>query len=172
MDIFDFLQANAIPYQRYDHVPVYTCEQSNAVLGPIPGGRTKNLFLRDDKGKRHFLLTTRDDKQADLKRLSDQLGIKRLGFASADRLLQYLGVDPGSVTMLALINDTSHSVQLLIDRDVWSEQSLHCHPLVNTATLVIPRTELERFFSLTGHAVQLVDVPSRQPEKTELSSYK
>lgn len=162
MDIFQFLHTNDILYERHDHVPVYTCEQSNAVLGAIRGGRTKNLFLRDDKGKRHFLLMIRDSKQADLRQLSNDLGIKGLGFGSPGRLGRFLRVDPGSVTVLALINDESHSVELLIDREIWSEESLHCHPLVNTSTLVISRAGLEKFFSLTGHQLRLVDVPAKQ----------
>jgi len=87
------------------------------------------------------------------------LGLKKLGFASAERLKTHLGVEPGSVTLFGLINDRGHAVECCIDRALWSEAELQCHPLTNTATFVVPRSSLDRFFVLTGHTPKIIDVP-------------
>ncbi|MBI3619371.1 prolyl-tRNA synthetase associated domain-containing protein [Candidatus Peregrinibacteria bacterium] len=159
-DIFSFLTEHAIPFQRFDHVAVFTCEES-AKLPPMPGGDTKNLFLRDDKGKRHFLVTVGHEKTVDLKKLKDVLGVKGVSFASPERLKQYLSVDPGSVTLLGLIHDRDRAVEVWIDEAVWSHEFIQCHPLVNTATLVIPREGMEKFFEITKHQPHIADIPSR-----------
>ena len=159
MEIIEFLENNGISCRRFDHPPVYTCEQADALLRGAPGAPSKNLFLRDDKGQAHVLLMTRNSKQVDLRLLGEVLGLKRLGFASADRLRRCLGVEPGAVTVLALINDPDGNVKLFVDEELWTEDYLHCHPLVNTATLVISRGDLEKFFALTGHQINLVKVP-------------
>ena len=102
------------------------------------------------------------EKQVDLKALAAALGVQQnLSFASPDRLKKYLGVEPGSVTLLGLMNDTDHVVSFWIDEDIWNAESIQCHPLVNTATLVIPKKDLERFFEITGHAVHSLTIPTR-----------
>lgn len=159
-DIFAFLEANSLRYQRFDHPPVMTCAAAREALPDIPGTPTKNLFLRDDKGQRHFLLVAGDDKQVDLKTVGAVVGIRRLGFASPRRLQTYLGLEPGAVTLLGLINDTKHQVELLIDRDLTRAQAIHCHPLVNTSTLVIPWEDVLKFLALMEHDFELVDLPT------------
>lgn len=154
-----FLADNEIPFQRVEHPPVFTCEEAKIHMPDLPGAETKNLFLRDGKGKRHFLLVTSTNSNVDLKMLSGMLEVKGLGFASPDRLKKYLGVEPGSVTLLALINDTSHSVELLMDEEVWKHEAIQCHPLINTATMVIQRADVEKFFRMTGHAAEIVRLP-------------
>lgn len=160
MNIDDFLRSHGIPFQRFDHEAVFTCEES-AKLPPMPGADTKNLFLRDDKGKRHFLVTVGHEKAVDLKALAKLLGIKGLGFASPERLKKFLGVEPGSVTILGLVNDKEHAVEVFIDEDVWKHDAICCHPLVNTATLSIPREGMEKFLSVTRHIPRILDVPQR-----------
>lgn len=160
MEICAFLREHGIPFDRHDHPAVFTCEESEALNLKLPGADTKNLFLRDDRGKRHFLVSVRHSKRADLKKLRDVLGVKGLSFGSPEKLKEYLGVDPGSVTLLGLINDTQRAVEVFIDQDVWKEDSLQCHPLVNTATLVIPREGMEKFFAATGHGFSICQVPS------------
>ena len=120
---------------------------------------TKILFLRDKKGRHHVLVVVASDKQVDIKSLSVTLGFGHLSFGSPERLLKYLGIEPGSVTLLALINDTNHEVNVFIDYDLWRADALQCHPLVNTATLVISKEGIERFLRFTGHPFQLIDVP-------------
>jgi Ala-tRNA(Pro) deacylase len=99
----------------------------------------------------------------DLAALGAQIGAGRLGFASADRLLKHLGITPGSVSLLALVNDASHAVEFVIDRRLWEADAVHAHPLVNSATMVLPHRELERFLAATGHDVRIIDVPTDLP---------
>jgi Ala-tRNA(Pro) deacylase len=138
-----------------------TVAESERLVPPLPGAKSKNLFLRDKKGARHFLVTVRHDLSVDLDALGMALGAGRLGFASADRLAKHLGVTPGSVSLLALLNDTAGAVEFVIDRRLWEAPAVHAHPLVNTATLVIPHDALERFVAATGHDVRVLEIPGR-----------
>jgi len=126
-----------------------------------PGAGTKNLFLCDEKGRQFILVMVCEEKRVDLKKLGSTLGVKNLRFASPERLQQYLGIEPGAVTALAVINDTQQQVQLYVDRDLWVQDAIQCHPLVNTSTLVISRSELERFFHLAHHDLFVVEIPTR-----------
>lgn len=159
--IFEFLQSNQIIYERVDHPPVFTCEEAKRLVPHLDGLATKNLFLRDGKGKKHFLLAVPSEKNVDLKALSTNLSISALGLASPERLKKYLNLTPGSVTLLGVINDNLREVEVLIDQTLWSGEPLLCHPLVNTATISIPRDELLRFFELTAHQPKIISVPER-----------
>ncbi|MGB1252868.1 MAG: prolyl-tRNA synthetase associated domain-containing protein [Candidatus Promineifilaceae bacterium] len=161
MDIFAFLQQHNIEYDRVDHPPVYTVAEAQEKVPPIAGAETKNLFIRTKKGNRHFLVVIGYDKSVDLKKLAAALGVKRLGFASPDRLMTYLGIKPGSVSLLAILNDTDAAVEVIVDRAVWDADRLKCHPLVNTNTLSIARSDVERIFEITNHTVTVIDVPQR-----------
>ncbi len=157
--LLQFLSANNIEFQRCDHPAVFTVEEANRLVPQLPGAKTKNLFLRDRKGRRHFLVVIPGNKQINMKELSGLLDAKNVSFASPERLLKYLGITPGSVSLLALFNDKEHHVELFIDEDLWKADALLCHPLVNTATLVIPKLGVERFFELMGHEISLIKFP-------------
>ena len=161
MDIYEFLHTNDIPYERYDHEAVYTCEQADRLDLKTNAAKTKNLFLRDRKARRHFLVSVRDEKTVDIKGLEDALEVKGLSFASSERLMEYLGLTPGSVTILAAVNDTRGRVEVIVDKDLWQSKAIQCHPLVNTSTLVISRHDIERFLILTGHTPMIFNVPGR-----------
>ena len=121
-DVYQFLADHHIDYQRHDHPPVFT----------VAAAKTKNLFLRDKKGKRHFLVVVPAQKRVDIKALGAVIGAGRLTFGSPDRLKRYLGVDPGSVTILALIRDADHAVEVVFDKILGQEKAFQFHPLVNT----------------------------------------
>ena len=159
---YAFLAENRIVHQRCDHPAVYTVEEAARLVPPLPGAKTKNLFLRDKAGRRHFLVCVPAAKQVDLRGLSAVIGANRLSFGSADRLRRCLGVEPGAVTLLAIFNDPGGAVSLFVDADLWQAEAFQFHPLVNTATLVISRQEAARFAELTGHALQVIHVPERQ----------
>lgn len=159
-DLLHELDRLEVAYARVDHPAVFTVEESERLVPPMAGARTKNLFLRDKKGARHLLLVAAHDKRVDLKRLGEQLRAKGVGFASDARLGEHLGVTPGAVSILALCNDAAGAVELYVDRDVWAAPTVLAHPLVNTATLAIARADLERFLRHTGHAPQVIDVPT------------
>jgi Ala-tRNA(Pro) deacylase len=160
-DLFAVLDELGVRFTRYDHEPVFTCEAAVAAIPDKSSVQTKNLFLRDKPGRRHFLLVTSCEKAVDIKRFAEQIGAGHLSFGSAERLEKHLGVTPGSVTILGLVNDAAHAVELYIDADVWSRPAWNCHPLVNSATLVIGRGDIERFLAHTGHAPHVVTVEGR-----------
>ena len=159
VDLADFLARHGIRAERIEHAPVMTVEESERLVPALPGAKTKNLFLRDRKGLRHFLVTVPHDLAVDLNALGAALDVGRLGFASAERLQQHLRIAPGSVSLLALANDARHAVEFIVDRRLWEADAVHAHPLVNSATMVIPHAELERFLAATGHIPRIVAVP-------------
>ena len=162
VDFYQYLDEHQIEFERYDHPPVYTVDDVKRLVPPLPAAKTKNLFLRDHKGRRHFLVIVPADKRVDIKALNALIGASRLSFGSADRLKKFLGVDPGSVTIFALVNDPEHSVELIIDESLWEQQAFQFHPLINTATLVISNDNLKRFLASTGHDVRTLGVPSQK----------
>jgi Ala-tRNA(Pro) deacylase len=123
----EFLNAQQIPYQRVEHPPVYTCEEAERLRPKLPAVSTKNLFLRDKQGAL-YLVVTACEKRLDLKRLGQQLGASKLHFASEDKLHDVLGLTRGAVTVLGLINDADHRVQLWVDAEIWRQESFLCHP--------------------------------------------
>lgn len=160
-EIHKFLDSIGVTYEHHDHPAVFTCEQAQELVPEdIGGADTKNLFLRDKKGRRHILVTVGYDKNVDLKALGDVLDAKKLGFCSEERLMEHLGITPGSVSILALFNDKQHAVECYVDTDLWKEESFRVHPLVNTASLVVSREGIEKFTQATGHELHIVDVPS------------
>ncbi len=163
MDMYQFLADQQIEYTRYDHPPVFTCDEATRLCPEMPkyAAKTKNLFLRDKKGARHFLVTVEEQKRVDMKALGAVLGVNKLSFASPKRLEKYLGLTPGAVTLLGVLNDTAHEVTVIVDAEVWNARAIRCHPLVNTSTLIIAKEHIARFLDATGHPAQVIDVPAR-----------
>jgi Ala-tRNA(Pro) deacylase len=158
--MIQFLEAQDIPYQRIEHPPVYTCEEAERLrprTGPaVKAVSTKNLFLCDKRATRTFLVMTDCEKRLDLKELAGRIGVNKLRFGSEQRLEARLGVGRGAVTVLGLVNDRQRQVELWVDEEIWDGEYYLCHPLVNTATLVLSKASLQRFFEITGHIVNLV----------------
>ena len=163
MDLAQFLSEHGIAAARHEHPPVMTVEESLRLVPKLPGAKTKNLFLRDKKGRRHFLVTVPHDVAVDLGALGASLGVGGVGFASAERLQKHLGIKPGSVSLLGLVNDEAHAVEFVIDRSLWEAEAVQAHPLTNTATMVVAHADLERFLAATGHAPRVIDVPVGAP---------
>ncbi|MFQ1929001.1 prolyl-tRNA synthetase associated domain-containing protein [Aeromonas veronii] len=147
MAIYSLLDQLAIPYQRFDHPPVFTCEEASKLLPDLPAAKTKNLFLRDPKSERLFLVVSQEDHRVDLKALAAMLGVKRLSFGSPERLDAVLGLTPGSVTLLAMVRDREKAVELVVDEAIWQAEQVQCHPLVNTATLIIRLNDVRRLLT-------------------------
>jgi len=160
MDLDSFLLDHGISAPRHEHPAVMTCEEADRLVPRLPGAKSKNLFLRDRKGLRHLLVTVPPERAVDLNALGAALGVGRLGFASPERLHKHLAITPGSVSLLALMNDRAHAVELVIDRTLWEAAAIQAHPLVNTATMVLAHADLERFLAATGHAPCIIDVPA------------
>ncbi|NQV73763.1 prolyl-tRNA synthetase associated domain-containing protein [bacterium] len=156
-----FLEQNGIEYERHDHEAVFTVEQvSEMVSFEIGGARTKNLFVRDKKGKRHVLIVVPHDVSVDLMHLGEITGYGRLSFASEQRMNTYLGVSPGSVTLMGVINDPQHQVDVIIDSSIWNADFVRCHPLQNTSTVVLSNLGLKSIFQITGHVPNIMTVPT------------
>ena len=143
--VYDALEQLKIKYEVVEHEPVHTMEDMDRLGLPQKGTLCKNLFLRDAKGKRHFLVTCDEKKTVDLKTLGRQLGAGNLSFASEDRLEKYLGLKQGSVSPFGLMNDTEHAVEFFIDKDLSRWKSLGIHPLENTATVFLSFKDLDKF---------------------------
>jgi len=156
-EFLTFLDNNNFTYQRVEHPAVFTCDEAELHRPDVPAVSTKNLFLCDKKARRFFLVVTSCEKTMKLDALASQLGVAHLRFASEKNLERLLGVTRGSVTMMGLANDMEHTVELWIDSEIWGSEYFLSHPLVNTATLVLSKSELERFFALTGHPIHLFE---------------
>ena len=159
-DLFAFLDGLGIVHSTKDHAPVFTVAESVALRDEIPGGHTKNLFVKDKKD-RYFLLTVEENAAVDLKQVHTIIGGSgRVSFGKPEKLMEYLGVVPGSVTALGAINDTGNNVTFVLDADLMHDDIINCHPLSNDATTSIGSADLVRFMEATGHKPLVLKVTS------------
>jgi Ala-tRNA(Pro) deacylase len=161
-DLFAFLDKLDIPYQTTPHPPLFTVEQSQALRGQIAGAHTKNLFLVERK-RGLYLVVACEDAIIDLKNLHRHLDTARFSFGSPDLLRETLGVEPGSVTPFAAINDPSNRVTIVLDAAMMRHSTLNFHPLVNTMTTSIRREHLLQFLDATGHRPRIEGVAHEAP---------
>jgi Ala-tRNA(Pro) deacylase len=158
-DLFAALARMGIATETVEHPPVFTVEESRRLRGELPGGHTKNLFVKDRRG-RLFLVVARESARIDLKRLHEAIGASgRVSFGSGELLQAKLGVEPGSVTSLAVINDRAGEVTVVVDAGLLEHDTIHAHPLRNTMTTALRRDDLMRFLTETGHAPLVVRLP-------------
>ena len=157
-DLFALLDRLGVAHTTVSHPPLFTVEQSQGLRGTIPGGHTKNLFLKDKRGA-YFLVVALEDAEIELKSLHRRLGATgRFSFGSADALRDLLGVEPGSVTPFAALNDHSVRVTVVLDAAMLEHAILNYHPLVNTMTTSITRDGLLKFLDSCGHAPRIAAV--------------
>ncbi|MGI9514151.1 MAG: prolyl-tRNA synthetase associated domain-containing protein [Anderseniella sp.] len=148
------LEGLGIKTSTTQHEAVFTVEQARALRGEIPGGHCKNLFLKDKKGAL-WLVVCLEDAEIDLKALPSMIGAARISFGKAELLREVLGVEPGSVTPFALINDSDHRVDVVLDQKMMQADAVNYHPLVNTATVTLTPDDLLKFISSCGHQPQI-----------------
>jgi len=161
--LFAYLDDLGIAHQTVRHPPLFTVEQSRALRGQIPGGHTKNLFLRDRKYAL-TLVVALEDAEIDLKSLHRRLGAAgRFSFGSADLLRETWGVEPGAVTPFGAVNDTEGRVNVVLDAAMMEHEILNYHPLVNTMTTSIARDDLVKFLQATGHIPRIERVSGPPP---------
>ena len=156
--VVERLRDLGIAFERHEHPPVATVEQAAEHWAGIDAAHCKNLFLRNQKGDRHYLLILEHSKKADLRAVATQIGDGKLSFGSPERLLKHLGLTPGSVSPFGLIHDSSHSVRVVVDRDLQAAARLSFHPNINTATLVVSKDDFARFLEVCGNPVQYIHV--------------
>ena len=158
-DLFAMLDSLGIQSKTYEHPAVFTVAESLDIEKAMPGGHTKNLFLKDKKN-RLFLVVALNDAAIDMKSLHKTLACDRLSFGKADLLEEVLGIKPGSVTPFSIMNDTAARVTIVLDATMMDEPLLNYHPLENTATTAIACEDLMRFIRATGHEPRILPVSS------------
>lgn len=165
-DLFARFEELGIETTTREHPPLFTVEESKALRGELPGGHTKNLFLRD-KNKRYWLVVADEDRQVDLKALRKRLGAaKSLSFGSPEAMEEMLGVSPGAVTALGLINDRDHQLTVIVDAGLMMHDWVNCHPLVNTATTALRSEDLLKFMRACGHEPEVMDLEAPAEDAT------
>lgn len=153
-----YLEKNGIEARTFEHPAVHTVEESKALRGDIPGLHTKNLFLRDGK-KNFFLFVTDEDATINLKQLSKKIGAKGgLSFGSPDALLELLGIRPGAVSVLAIVNDDQSRVKLMLDKKLTKTTAINCHPLSNERTTSLSQEAFSKFLAAIGREAVCVDL--------------
>jgi Ala-tRNA(Pro) deacylase len=155
-DVYRTLDALGIAYEKYEHPPVFTAEEAAVHWAAIPAKAVKNLFLRNKKGDRHYLVIVGIEKQVDLRTLVKVIGDDRLSFGSPERLMSNLGLTPGSVSPFGLINDARGSVRVILDADLRAAQRLIFHPNDNTASVAISLADFEKFLASRPNIVRWV----------------
>lgn len=159
LKVYEALEHMQIPYEVYEHPAAHTIEEIDALeIFQDKPWVAKNLFLRDEKGKRHFLVVMDKDKQADLKDIREQLGTSRLSFASEERLMKHLKLTKGSVTPLGIMNDEALAVELAFDKDLVGRESIGVHPNDNTATVFLSYSDLSQFIKSHGNSIHIIDL--------------
>ena len=155
--VLQTLAERNIPYQLWEHPAVYTIEEMDALDLPAPEAVVKNLFLRDAKGRRYFLVVLSKEKQADLRALGERLGVK-LSFASSERLAACMGLEKGSVTPFGVLNDQERKVEVLLDQDLRTRPLVAVHPNENTATVALAPEDLLQVLEDHGNSVTWLEL--------------
>lgn len=157
--LFGLFEEHGLDYRIVEHPPVFTIDEALSLVPHLDGIKTKNVFARDAKGSRHFLVVLPHDRRVDLVELARALASTKLSMGSPERLARHLGVTPGAVSLFALVNDKDNAVELVIDAAIWAANQVQGHPLRNTATVSIAHASLATFLELVGHAPRVIAVP-------------
>ncbi|MGO1119484.1 prolyl-tRNA synthetase associated domain-containing protein [Rhodovibrionaceae bacterium A322] len=160
--LLDKLSSLGLDHKTISHEAVFTVEEAKSLRGSLPGGHTKNLFLRNKKGAM-WLVTCLEDRQVDLKQLGKQLEAGRFSFGSAERLMKHLGVIPGAVTPFSVINDKDGQVTMVLDKGLFEHDPLNFHPLDNRQTTAISADHLLTFLEAVDHAPLILDLDAVAP---------
>jgi Ala-tRNA(Pro) deacylase len=155
-DLLSFLDAHGVAHFTLDHPPVFRVEEGQEIKAALPGGHTKNLFLKDTRGQL-WLISALGETAIDLKRLHTVIGSGRLSFGSPALMVETLGVTPGSVTAFGLINDTGHRVRFVLDAGLARADPVNFHPLANDATTTVSQAGFRQFLAALGVTPMVVD---------------
>ena len=151
--VFEILDMLGINYEKHEHPPVYTVEEANQYWGDLDGMHCKNLFLRDKKGKNHYLVVMEENKKLDFEDIARKINSDKLSFGSEKRLEKYLGLERGAVSPFGIINDEGNEVVVIVDEEIKSADSVNFHPNVNTATVNISVCDFIKFLEWSGNDV-------------------
>lgn len=156
-ETYQFLNNHGVDYEITEHKAVFNMEELNAIELPYPDWDAKNLFVRDDKKKNYYLITVKGDKRVDLKEFRKKHGLRVLSFASADDLMRFMGLAPGSVTPLGLLNDTEHHIHFYLDSEFVGNR-IGIHPNDNSATVWLNADDLVKLLQENGSNVEIVEI--------------
>lgn len=156
--VYEVLDRLNIEYEKYEHPAVFTCEEADVYTSGLKGVHTKNLFLRNKKGSKHYLVVMKEDKTLNVKEFGEKISEKNLSFASPERMMKYLDLTPGSVSLFGVINDTENNVKVYIDEDIMKEEFINSHPNVNTATLVYKVEDMIKFLNDSGNEYETISL--------------
>ncbi|MFW9971061.1 MAG: prolyl-tRNA synthetase associated domain-containing protein [Candidatus Odinarchaeota archaeon] len=154
-----WLTDHHIRYVLHAHPPVFTVPEARVHCGHIPGIHCKNLFLKNKKTGQFYLVTIPHEKQLDLKKFRKIVGAPKIRFAESDDLFNILGITPGAVSPMGLINDTNNKVIFFIDKSIWNATEVCCHPNINTETLQIPGPDFQKLIRATGNSIEIKNLP-------------
>lgn len=156
--VYETLENLGIHYEKIEHPPVYTVEEANEHWAKLEGTHTKNLFFRNKKGSRHFLVILDSGKKLDIKSLQSKIGAGTLSFASDRRLSEHLGLSKGAVSVFGLINDEAGKVEVIVDKKLLDGERIGFHPNVNTATLTVSVDDFKKFLQSRGNKITYKDL--------------
>lgn len=156
--LYQILQRLEITFDYYGHPPVPTIEEAKKYWKDIAAGHCKNLFFRNHKGNRHYLVIIEHTHNLSIRELEQRLRQGKLTFASDQRIERYLGLTAGSITPFGLIHDATHHVHLFIDENLRNFERISFHPCINTASLVIRFKDFEKFLNSTGNPYEYIQL--------------
>jgi len=154
-----WLADHDIQYTLHTHPAVFTVPEAKIHTGYIPGSHCKNLFLKNKKSGQLYLITIPYDKRLDLNQFRRMIGAPKVRFAGPEDLLEFLGITPGAVSPIGLVNDTNNDVIFMIDEEIWNAEEVCCHPNINTETLQIPSLEFQKLIKATGTTMEIRKLP-------------
>ncbi len=158
--VLHLLSQHQIPYQIFDHPPLFTCEDAQRLAPTMPGFGSKNLFLTDKSGA-FYLLMIPEHKRVDLKALAINLQCSKLSFGSEEALFRILSSTPGAVTILSLMFAQPGAIYTIVDQEIWDAPEVQCHPMDNSSTCVLSHQALEDFLKASGHKIAVLQLPRR-----------
>ena len=158
-DLLELLREKRMDFQIHEHEPLFTVEDSENLRGQIEGAHTKNLFFKNKKNN-FFLFSCDENAKIDIKRFSKSIDAKNLSFANQEYLLQYLGIKPGSVSPLALLNDNDQNVAFYLDEKLFESELINFHPLINTSTITIKTSDFISFFLENNKKINIFSLES------------
>ncbi len=156
--VYDILEKLEINYEKRAHPPVYTSEEANKYTSDLKGIHCKNLFLRNGKGNKHYLVVIKENKKLNINDFEKNINEKNIGFASEKRMIKYLGLTPGSVSIFGLINDKENEVIVYLDYDIFKEEYVNFHPNINTSTLNFSANDLSKFLKWCGNKINIISI--------------
>ncbi len=163
----NWLSTHNIQYILHQHPAVFTVPEAKIHCGHIEGTHCKNLFLKNKKTGQFYLVTIPHDKRLDLNEFRRMVNALKLRFAGSDDLLKVLGITPGAVSPIGLINDFENKTIFIIDNDVWNAEKICCHPNINTETMQIPRSDFQKLINATGNVLEIKKLPYSEPLQEE-----